>query len=153
MVGDRHHQDAGAGAAGAPAAAHPAGRTSFPVGPAAPVSRALACVPGAVVGGSSLVVCGVIAVMGAERPHRADPSGTGSTAAAPALAAGPPPLLTPGPCDGFPGRARTVLGSGVVAGTPTAVLLTAPLGRSGLRDGDPDPDGAKTGVPEPRRPG
>ncbi|MFE5830050.1 uracil-xanthine permease family protein [Streptomyces sp. NPDC056508] len=132
-----------------------AGALLIGVGLATPVSRALAGIPEAVVGGSSLVVYAVIAVMGVEMLRRADLSGTGSMAAALALAAGLLPLLTPGLYDGFPGWARTVLGSGVVAGTLTAVLLTALLGRSGRRDTDPgpEPDGAGTGAPGPRDPG
>ncbi|WP_432084708.1 MULTISPECIES: uracil-xanthine permease family protein [unclassified Streptomyces] len=134
-----------------------AGALLIGVGLATPVSRALAGIPEAVVGGSSLVVYAVIAVMGVEMLRRADLSGTGSMAAALALAAGLLPLLTPGLYDGFPGWARTVLGSGVVAGTLTAVLLTALLGRSGRRDTDPgpgpDPGGLKTGAPGPRDPG
>ncbi len=107
-----------------------AGALLIGIGLATPVSRALAGIPEAVVGGSSLVVYAVIAVMGVEMLRRADLSGAGtsSMAAALALAAGLLPLLTPGLYDGF-GWARTILGSGVVAGTLTAVLLTALLGR------------------------
>ncbi|MFF6870282.1 solute carrier family 23 protein [Streptomyces sp. NPDC012450] len=110
------------------------------VGLATPVSRALAGIPEAVVGGSSLVVYAVIAVMGVEMLRRAELSGTGTgtMVAALALAAGLLPLLTPGLYDGFPGWARTILGSGVVAGTLTAVLLTALLGRFDRRDGPHD---------------
>ncbi|MFJ9825452.1 uracil-xanthine permease family protein [Streptomyces sp. NPDC101160] len=102
------------------------------LGLATPVSRAVAGLPAAVVGGSSLVVYAVIAVMGVEMLRRADLSGTGggATAAALALAAGLLPLLVPGLYDGFPAVARTVLGSGVVAGTLTAVLLTPLLTRA-----------------------
>ncbi|MFF7778376.1 solute carrier family 23 protein [Streptomyces tanashiensis] len=112
-----------------------AGALLVALGLAAPVSRALAGIPEAVVGGSALVVYAVIAVMGVEMLRRADLSGTGpgSLTAALALAAGLLPLLSPDLYAGFPGWARTVLGSGVVAGTLTAVLLTALLGR--LRPG------------------
>ncbi|MFD0372273.1 uracil-xanthine permease family protein [Streptomyces sp. NPDC059071] len=103
------------------------------LGLAAPVSRALAGMPEAVVGGSALVVYAVIAVMGVEMLRRADLSGTGtgSLTAALALTVGLLPLLSPDLYTGFPAWARTILGSGVVAGTLTAVLLTATLGRSG----------------------
>ncbi|MFG3343918.1 uracil-xanthine permease family protein [Streptomyces sp. NPDC048018] len=103
------------------------------LGLATPVSRALAGLPEAVVGGSSLVVYAVIAVMGVDMLRRADLSGTGagSLTAALALTAGLLPLLTPDLYAGFPAWARTVLGSGVVAGTLTAVLLGALLGRFG----------------------
>ncbi len=131
-----------------------AGALLIGVGLATPASRALAGIPEAVVGGSSLVVYAVIAVMGVEMLRRADLTGTGSMTAALALAAGLLPLLTPGLYDGFPGWARTVLGSGVVAGTLTAVLLTALLGRFDRRTvtPEPEPDAAKTGTPEPRAP-
>ncbi|WP_381561903.1 uracil-xanthine permease family protein [Streptomyces eurythermus] len=103
------------------------------VGLATPVSRALAGIPEAVVGGSALVVYAVIAVMGVEMLRRADLSGpgTGNLTAALALTVGLLPLLSPELYAGFPGWARTILGSGVVAGTLTAVLLTALLGRFG----------------------
>ncbi|WP_406055226.1 purine/pyrimidine permease [Streptomyces sp. NBC_01077] len=118
------------------------------LGLATPVSRALAGIPEAVVGGSSLVVYAVIAVMGVEMLRRADLSGTGtgSLTAALALTAGLLPLLTPDLYAGFPAWARTILGSGVVAGTLTAVLLTAllrPLRRHREHDEDEDADVGK----------
>ncbi|MEU2549152.1 solute carrier family 23 protein [Streptomyces roseolus] len=116
------------------------------LGLATPVTRALAGIPEAVVGGSALVVYAVIAVMGVEMLRRADLSGTGTgnLTAALALTAGLLPLLSPNLYAGLPGWARTVLGSGVVAGTLTAVLLTALLGRSGRRDRPEDDDGAES---------
>ncbi|MFJ7068252.1 uracil-xanthine permease family protein [Streptomyces sp. NPDC101115] len=116
------------------------------LGLAAPVSRALAGIPEAVVGGSALVVYAVIAVMGVEMLRRADLSGTGtgSLTAALALAMGLLPLLSPDLYAGFPAWARTILGSGVVAGTLTAVLLTATLGRFG--------PGSRRQRPEPKPP-
>ncbi|MFF9193970.1 uracil-xanthine permease family protein [Streptomyces sp. NPDC014779] len=114
------------------------------LGLAAPVSRLLAGIPAPVVGGSSLVVYAVIAVMGVEMLRRAELGGTdagtgagrGTLVAALALAAGLLPLLVPELYAGFPAPARAVLGSGVVAGTLTAVLLTAlpglrPVARAG----------------------
>ncbi|MCZ0982470.1 hypothetical protein O1L60_36015 [Streptomyces diastatochromogenes] len=80
------------------------------LGLAAPVSRALAGIPEAVVGGSALVVYAVIAVMGVEMLRRADLSGTGtgSLTAALALTAGLLPLLSPDLYAGFPaGPARS----------------------------------------------
>ncbi|WP_426367739.1 uracil-xanthine permease family protein [Streptomyces sp. E-08] len=116
-----------------------AGALLVVLGLAAPVSRVLAGIPEAVVGGSALVVYAVIAVMGVEMLRRADLSGTGpgSLTAALALTAGLLPLLSPDLYAGFPGWARTILGSGVVAGTLTAVLLTALLGRTGRGGGAP----------------
>ncbi|ROQ36350.1 xanthine/uracil permease [Streptomyces sp. PanSC19] len=128
------------------------------LGLAAPVSRVLAGIPEAVVGGCALVVYAVIAVMGVEMLRRADLSGTGtgSLTAALALTAGLLPLLSPDLYAGFPGWARTILGSGVVAGTLTAVLLTALLGRLGRGSGTPSPPAdppARTGRDAPDRAG
>ncbi|MFB7450755.1 uracil-xanthine permease family protein [Streptomyces sp. NPDC056194] len=113
------------------------------LGLATPVSRALAGIPEAVVGGSALVVYAVIAVMGVEMLRRADLSGTGagSLTAALALTAGLLPLLSPDLYAGFPALARTILGSGVVAGTLTAVLLGALLGRSDRETVTPEAPG------------
>lgn len=91
-----------------------------------PLSRLVAGLPPAVVGGSALVVYAVIAVMGVELLRRADlGEGPDTMVAALALAVGLLPLLAPGTYAGFPGWVRTVLGSGVVAGTLAAVALHA----------------------------
>lgn len=103
------------------------------VGLVAPLSRLLAAIPAPVVGGSALVIYGIIAVMGVTMLGRALPavaesaSGEGpyATVAALALTAGLLPVVAPDLYQGFPGWARTVLGSGVVAGTLAAVLLHA----------------------------
>ncbi|GHG37981.1 uracil-xanthine permease family protein [Streptomyces zaomyceticus] len=118
------------------------------LGLATPVSRALAGIPEAVVGGAALVVYAVIAVMGVEMLRRADLSGTGpgSLTAALALTAGLLPLLSPDLYAGFPAWARTILGSGVVAGTLTAVVLTALL-RPVRRDREHGTDAGRTAPP------
>ncbi|MFD7029521.1 uracil-xanthine permease family protein [Streptomyces sp. NPDC059917] len=91
-----------------------------------PLSRAVAGLPPAVVGGSALVVYAVIAVMGVQMLARADlAEGSRSMVAALALAAGLLPVLAPNLYGAFPSWVRTVLGSGVVAGTLAAVLLHA----------------------------
>ncbi|MEU3505760.1 solute carrier family 23 protein, partial [Streptomyces hundungensis] len=91
-----------------------------------PLSRLVAGLPAAVVGGSALVVYSVIAVMGVEMLGRAGlGERSNSLVAALALAVGLLPLLAPGLYDGFPGWVRTVAGSGVVAGTIAAVLVHA----------------------------
>ncbi|GAA3491514.1 uracil-xanthine permease family protein [Streptomyces cremeus] len=101
-----------------------AGALLVAVGLLAPVSRAVAGVPPAVVGGSALVVYALIAVMGVQMLARADLARQGhSMVAASALAAGLLPVVAPQLYAGFPSWVRTVLGSGVVAGTLTAVLL------------------------------
>ncbi|MGA4979965.1 hypothetical protein [Streptomyces cinereoruber] len=98
--------------------------------------------------GSSLVVHAVIAVTGVEMLRRAGPSGAGtsSTAAAPALATGLLPAPDPGPVRRLPRPGRTILDSGVVTGTPTAVLLGRFEGRS------EDRSERRGGEPEPRAP-
>ncbi|MGW7101812.1 solute carrier family 23 protein [Streptomyces sp. NPDC054883] len=109
------------------------------VGLLAPLSRLLAAIPPPVVGGSALVIYGIIAVMGVTMlgralPAAADPGSGDSpyaTVAALALTAGLLPVVAPDLYQGFPGWARTVLGSGVVAGTLAAVLLHALFGRFG----------------------
>ncbi|CAM5247879.1 permease [Streptomyces xanthochromogenes] len=91
-----------------------------------PLSRLVAGLPPAVVGGSALVVYAVIAVMGVEMLARAElGERSNSLVAALALAVGLLPLLAPALYNGFPGWVRTVAGSGVVAGTLAAVLLHA----------------------------
>ncbi|MFE4867342.1 uracil-xanthine permease family protein [Streptomyces sp. NPDC056682] len=91
-----------------------------------PLSRLVAGLPAPVVGGSALVVFAVIAVMGVEMLGRAELSeGSGAMVAALALTAGLLPNLSPGLYTGLPAWLRTVMGSGVVAGTLTAVLLHA----------------------------
>lgn len=111
------------------------------VGLLAPVSRLLAAIPAPVVGGSALVIYGIIAAMGVDMLGRTAPgAGEGSTVTALALTAGLLPLLAPDLYQGFPGWARTVLGSGVVAGTLAAVLLHAlfrGLGAVGRKAPDP----------------
>lgn len=68
----------------------------------------------------------VIAVMGVQMLARSDLTGRGqSMIAALALAAGLLPIVAPALNDAFPGWVRTLLGSGVVAGTLAAVLLHA----------------------------
>lgn len=101
-----------------------AGALLVVVGLLAPLSRMLAGIPAPVVGGSSLVIYGIIAVMGIDMLARTAPGApANSTVIALALTAGLLPVAAPDIYQGFPGWARTVLGSGVVAGTLTAVLL------------------------------
>ncbi|MGW6710869.1 permease, partial [Streptomyces sp. NPDC054956] len=102
-----------------------------------------------VVGGSALVIYGIIAVMGVDMLGRTSPgTGSGSTVIALALTAGLLPVVAPDLYQGFPVWARTVLGSGVVAGTLTAVLLHA-LFRTRSGRAAAEPSGA---APEPSRP-
>ncbi|MFB8017884.1 uracil-xanthine permease family protein [Streptomyces rubiginosohelvolus] len=103
-----------------------AGGILVTVGLLSPLSRAVAGLPPAVVGGSALVVYAVIAVMGVQMLARSELAERGhSMIAALALAVGLLPIVAPTLYDGFPGWIRTLLGSGVVAGTLAAVLLHA----------------------------
>ncbi|WP_329466618.1 uracil-xanthine permease family protein [Streptomyces sp. NBC_01431] len=116
-----------------------------------PLSRLVAGLPAAVVGGSALVVYAVIAVMGVEMLARAElGERSNSLVAALALAVGLLPLLAPGLYGGFPGWIRTIAGSGVVAGTLAAVLLHALFGASaahrGVRAPRPEPVGRRRGA-------
>ncbi|WP_330328546.1 purine/pyrimidine permease [Streptomyces sp. NBC_00536] len=103
-----------------------AGALLIVLGLLSPLSRAVAGLPPAVVGGSALVVYAVIALMGVQMLARAGLGDSGrSMAAALALAVGLLPLVAPNLYGGFPAWVRTVLGSGVVAGTLAAVVLHA----------------------------
>lgn len=103
-----------------------AGGLLIAVGLLSPLSRTVAGLPPAVVGGSALVVYAVIAVMGVQMLARADLAERGqSMVAALALAVGLLPVVAPDLYGGFPSWVRTVFGSGVVAGTLAAVLLHA----------------------------
>ncbi|WP_097948835.1 uracil-xanthine permease family protein [Streptomyces sp. ms115] len=103
-----------------------AGGLLVAVGLLSRLSRAVAGLPPAVVGGSALVVYAVIAVMGVQMLARSELAERGhSMIAALALAVGLLPIVAPTLYDGFPGWIRTLLGSGVVAGTLAAVLLHA----------------------------
>lgn len=121
-----------------------AGGLLVAVGLLSPLSRTVAGLPPAVVGGSALVVYAVIAVMGVQMLARSDLAERGqSMIAAVALAVGLLPIVAPNLYGGFPGWFRTVLGSGVVAGTLAAVLLHVLFAaadrprRSGLPAGQP----------------
>ncbi|MER7172430.1 uracil-xanthine permease family protein [Streptomyces mesophilus] len=114
----------------------------------APLPRLLAGIPAPVVGGSGLVVYAMIAVMGADMLHRAElRDNAQAMVAALALAIGLAPVVAPGLYGAFPGWVGTVLGSGVVAGTLTAVLLHAVLRLAGRVSPEPRP---RTPDREPR---
>lgn len=117
-----------------------------------PLTRLVAGLPTAVVGGSALVVYAVIAVMGVEMLARSElGERSNSLVAALALAIGLLPLLAPALYDGFPGWVRTVAGSGVVAGTLAAVLLhilftTAGRDKAVVEPVPPGPAGRRRGT-------
>lgn len=113
-----------------------AGALLVVVGLFAPLSRLPAGIPAPVVGGSSLVIYGIIAAMGIAMLGRTAPGATAdSTVIALSLTAGLLPVVAPDIYQGFPGWARTILGSGVVAGTLTAVLLHPLFRRFAAREG------------------
>ncbi|WP_201777184.1 uracil-xanthine permease family protein [Streptacidiphilus neutrinimicus] len=109
-----------------------------------PLSRLVAGLPTAVVAGSALVVYATITVMGVEMLGRLRLGGSpDAMTAGLALTAGLLPVAAPGLYAGLPEWARSVLGSGVVAGTVTAVVLHALRRRSQSADAAPEP------APEP----
>ncbi|RAG82691.1 permease [Streptacidiphilus pinicola] len=105
-----------------------AGALLIAAGLFSPLSRLVAGLPAAVVAGSALVVYAAIIVMGVEMLNRvraSDPATTEPLTVGLALTAGLLPVVAPGLYAGLPATVRTVLGSGVVAGTLTAILLHA----------------------------
>ncbi|MFF5637016.1 uracil-xanthine permease family protein [Streptomyces sp. NPDC012825] len=89
-----------------------------------PVTRAISVVPSAVVGGTAMVVFGVITVLGIQMLGRSDLDGHTSTfVCAVALALGLLPILVPGVYGGFPPNVRILLESGVAVGAFVAAVL------------------------------
>ncbi|MFE5732983.1 uracil-xanthine permease family protein [Streptomyces sp. NPDC056528] len=89
-----------------------------------PVTRAISVVPSAVVGGTAMVVFGVITVLGVQMLGRSDLDGHTSTfVCAVALALGLLPILVPGVYGGFPPNVRILLESGVAVGAFVAAVL------------------------------
>lgn len=90
----------------------------------APITRLVDAIPAPVVGGTSLVVYAVIAVMGIQMLRKVDFADHANVViAATALAVGLLPVLIPGMCNHFPADARILLGSGVAVGAFAAVVL------------------------------
>ncbi|WP_370111061.1 uracil-xanthine permease family protein [Streptacidiphilus sp. MAP12-33] len=103
-----------------------AGALLIAVGLLSPLSRLVAGLPPAAVAGSALVVYALITAMGVEMLGRSAGSGSSDTLVVGlALTVGLLPVVAPALYGGFPDWLRTVLGSGVVAGTLTAVALRA----------------------------
>lgn len=90
----------------------------------APLGRLVNAIPGAVVGGTAIIVFCIIAVMGIDMLRKVDLREHGNlfTLAA-ALAMGLLPILVPGVYSKFPVSVQIVLGNGLAAGTVAAVLL------------------------------
>jgi len=101
-----------------------AGVVLIVVGFLAPVTRAISVIPTAVVGGTAMVVFGVITVLGVQMLGRSDLDRHTSTfICAVALALGLLPILVPGVYGAFPANFRILLESGVAVGTFTAAVL------------------------------
>jgi uracil-xanthine permease len=92
----------------------------------APITAAITAIPTAVVGGTAVLVFGVVTVLGVQMLHRASLDDHTSTfIVGAALSIGFLPVLIPGMYAAFPTNARILLESGVAMGTLTAVLLNA----------------------------
>jgi uracil-xanthine permease len=90
----------------------------------APLGRLVNAIPGAVVGGTAIIVFCIIAVMGIDMLRKVDLREHGNlfTLAA-ALAFGLLPILVPGVYSKFPSGVQMIMGNGLAAGTVVAVLL------------------------------
>lgn len=101
-----------------------AGVVLVAIGILAPVTRAISVIPTPVVGGTAMVVFGVITVLGIQMLGRSDlDKHTSTFVCAVALALGLLPILVPGVYGGFPPNVRILLESGVAVGTFAAVVL------------------------------
>ncbi|TQN33458.1 uracil-xanthine permease [Haloactinospora alba] len=96
------------------------------IGFCAPVTGLISTIPSAVVGGTAMVVFGVITVLGVQTLARADlDDHTNTFIAAVALSLGLLPILVPDVYANFPDNARILLESGVAVGAITAAVLNA----------------------------
>ncbi|RAG85783.1 permease [Streptacidiphilus pinicola] len=103
-----------------------AGLVLVAVGLLSPVTRLIGAVPAPVVGGSAMVVYGVIAVLGVQMLGRANlDDHTNAFTCAVALALGLLPILVPGVYTQLAPNVRILLESGVAVGAFTAVILNA----------------------------
>ncbi|MCF2128270.1 purine/pyrimidine permease [Strepomyces sp. STD 3.1] len=94
------------------------------IGLLAPVTHAISVIPSAVVGGTAMIVFGVITVLGIQMLGRSDLDRHTSTfVVAVALALGLLPILVPGVYGGFPPNVRILLESGVAVGACVAAVL------------------------------
>lgn len=116
----------------------------------APVVSLINAVPAAVVGGTAVVVFGVIVVLGVQMLARSDIADhTTMFIVAISLGLGLIPILLPDPYVALPANLRIVLESGVAVSTFSAVVLNAllnhgPLAARRRRDAAADQTGATT---------
>lgn len=115
-----------------------AGAILILIGLVAPIGRLIGALPAPVVGGTALVVYGIITVIGVQMLRRVDLSEHGNMlVVAIALAVGMLPILIPGVYDKFPPNARILLGSGVAMGAFTAVAMNILFHHVGPRGVEP----------------
>lgn len=94
------------------------------IGLLTPIAHLLNAVPAAVIGGTSMIVYAVVAVLGVQMLRRVDLSDHANLfTCATALALGLLPILVPGAYARFPADLRTLLSSGVAVGAFVAVML------------------------------
>ncbi|MCD1619346.1 uracil-xanthine permease family protein [Salipiger manganoxidans] len=92
----------------------------------APVSRLASVLPGAVVGGTAVIVFSIIGVIGIHVLSRVDLRDHGAMfTLASGLAMGLMPILVPGVYSQFPHWSQMILGNGLAMGTITAALVNA----------------------------
>ncbi|MAP19245.1 MAG: nucleobase:cation symporter [Aurantimonas sp.] len=92
----------------------------------APVSRLASVLPGAVVGGTAVIVFSIIGVIGIHVLSRVDLRDHGAMfTLASGLAMGLMPILVPGVYSQFPQWSQMILGNGLAMGTITAALVNA----------------------------
>lgn len=98
----------------------------------APLGRLINAIPGAVVGGTAVIVFCIIAAMGIDQMRKVDLHNHGNlfTLAA-GLTMGLMPILVNGIYSKFPFYVQMILGNGLAAGTITAVLLNIAFNHSG----------------------
>jgi uracil-xanthine permease len=90
----------------------------------APLGRLVNAIPGAVVGGTAIIVFCVIATMGIDMLRKVDLSAHGNLfTLATAIAIGLLPIMIPGLYSKFPAVVGMIMGNGLAAGTLTAVIL------------------------------
>ncbi|WP_420000455.1 uracil-xanthine permease family protein [Streptomyces boninensis] len=112
-----------------------AGLILIAIGFLAPITQAVSAIPEAVVGGTAMIVFGVITVLGIQMLARSRlDDHTNVFIVGVALALGLLPILIPGVYDALPANAAILLESGVAVGAFTAAVLHALFSRSASPD-------------------
>jgi xanthine/uracil permease len=106
----------------------------------APIGRMATALPGAVVGGTAVIVFSIIGVIGIDLLRRVDLREHGAMfTLASALSIGLLPILVPGVYSQFPQWTQMILGNGLAAGTITAVVVNALFSHHGAEKHPADP--------------